>query len=303
MEYTRFGKSGRVVSRIGFGGATAGLKNYVRSFDPEARSDQEKVIAAIHRALELGITYFDTAPAYGAGASERIFGEALEGAKLAPQAVDAGAELFLATKVSPGQTPGEARAQMEASLKRLRRDHVDLYQLHGTAYTPEHEESFFRSGGLIDELEKAKAEGLARYIGFTVEAINETTLRLISCGRFDTIQLAYNVIYQHPYDPYWKAGTMFDAEEQGMGIAVMRTVTSGVFQKWIQAVNPHNTFDYSQALVQFVLSNPLVDVALLGMRSAERVEQNVAICEDTAGRIDIAQIHGKYPTPDGKEAK
>ncbi|MFW5745102.1 MAG: aldo/keto reductase [Spirochaetota bacterium] len=303
MEYATFGSTGRVVSRIGFGGAPAGLKNYVRSYDPEDRSDQEKVIAAIRRALELGITYFDTAPAYGAGASERIFGEALDGAEAAPQARDAGSELFLATKVRPNDTPTEARREMEASLERLRRDHVDLLQLHGTAYTPAHEEAFFRKGGLIDELEKAKADGITKHIGFTVEAINATTLRLIECGRFDSIQLAYNLIYQHPYDPYWKAGTMFDAEERGMGIAVMRTVTSGVFQKWIQTVNPGNTFDYSAALVQFVLSNPLVDVALLGMRSVDRVEQNVAICENADGRIDIARVHGKYPTPDGRIPK
>jgi aryl-alcohol dehydrogenase-like predicted oxidoreductase len=302
MEYSRFGKTGQLVSRIGFGGATAGLKNYVRTYDPESRADQEKVIRAIHRALELGITYFDTAPGYGDGASERIFGEALEGARVSEEAETAGAEIFVATKVTPRSEPAW-RDEMEASIERLRRPHVDLFQIHGTVYAPEHDELIFRRGGLLDELERARADGLVRFIGFTVEAINETTLKLIKCGRFDTIQLAYNLIYQHPYDPYWKAGTMFDAEAEGLGIAVMRTVTSGVFQKWIQAVNPGNTFDYSAGLVQFVLSNPLVDVALLGMRSAERVEQNVAICNDTSGRIDIAQVHGKYPTADGRQAK
>lgn len=302
MEYTTFGRTGEVVSRIGFGGATAGLKNYVHEFDPEKRADQEKIVGAIHRALELGITYFDTAPGYGDGASERLFGEALEGARVSEEARDAGAGVFLATKV-PSWKAEQARAEMEASLTRLRRQHVDLFQVHGTVYSPEHEEAIFRPGGMLDELERAKEEGLTRYIGFTVEAINAATLRLISCGRFDSVQLAYNLLFQHPYDPYWKCGTMFDAEEAGLGIAVMRTVTSGVFQKWVQAVNPENTFDYSAALVQFVLSNPLTDVALLGMRSAARVEQNVAICNDTSGRIDIAAIHGKYPTADGKAAK
>ena len=302
MEYTTFGRTGRTVSRIGFGGATAGLKNYVHDFDPDSRAAQEQVIEAIHRALELGINYFDTAAGYGDGASERIFGEALEGASAVKREDGGEVPVFLATKVGVWK-PEEARESMEASLKRLRRDRVDLFQIHGTVYSREHEESIFRKGGMLDELERAKVEGMTSHIGFTVEAINETTLKLIKCGRFDTIQLAYNLIYQHPYDPYWKAGTMFDAEEQGLGIAVMRTVTSGVFQKWVQTVNPQNTFDYSAALVQFVLSNPLADVALLGMRSAARVEQNVAICEDTAGRIDIAQIHGKYPTPDGKQAK
>jgi hypothetical protein len=294
MEYTTFGKTGRTVSRLGFGGATAGLKNYVRAFDPDDRSEQEKIIAAIHRALELGVTYFDTAAGYGNGTSERIFGEALESADAS--------QIFLATKVGVWK-PDEARQSMEQSLTRLRRSTVDLFQIHGTVYSPDHEESIFKKGGMLDELEKAKSEGLTKHIGFTVEAINETTLRLIKCGRFDTVQLAYNLIYQHPYDPYWKCGTMYDAEEQGLGIAVMRTVTSGVFQKWIQTVNPSNTFDYSPALIQFVLSNPYTDVALLGMRSVERVEQNVAICEDTDGRIDIAAVHGKYPTADGRQAK
>jgi predicted aldo/keto reductase-like oxidoreductase len=296
MEYTNFGKTNRTVSRIGFGGATAGLKNYVHAFDPESREDQEKIIAAIERAIELGITYFDTAPGYGDGASELLFGEALQGAKASEQAREAGAEIFLATKV-PSWKASEARSEIEASLGRLRRESVDLLQIHGTVYSPDQEDAIFREGGLLDELIKAKEEGLTSYIGFTVEGINRTTLRLLETGAFDMVQLAYNLLFQHPYDPYWKAGTMFDAEEAGLGIAVMRTVTSGVFQKWIQAVNPGNSFDYSPALVQFVLSNPLADVALLGMRSVERVEQNVRICENVGGRVDIASIHGKYPAP------
>jgi hypothetical protein len=79
-----------------------------------------------------------------------------------------------------------------------------------------------------------------------------------------------------------------------MGIVTMRTATSGMLQKWIQQVNPANTFDYTPALVQFVLSNPLVDVALVGMRTVAEVEKNAAICNDTAGRIDMDKHHEKY---------
>ena len=61
MIYSILGKTGRKVSRIGFGGATAGLKNYTGKFDPQQKKDRESVIAAIHRAYELGINYFDTA--------------------------------------------------------------------------------------------------------------------------------------------------------------------------------------------------------------------------------------------------
>jgi len=59
-------------------------------------------------------------------------------------------------------------------------------------------------------------------------------------------------------------------------------------------VNPENTFDYTPALIQFVLSNPLVDVALVGMRSAQRVRENVDIVNDIASRIDIAAVQERY---------
>jgi predicted aldo/keto reductase-like oxidoreductase len=150
------------------------------------------------------------------------------------------------------------------------------------------------AGGMLDELEKIKAEGLIKHIGFTIEAQNQAIYQLIKCSRFDTMQISYNFIFQHPYDPSWKCGSLYDAEAQQLGIIVMRTVTSGIFQRWVQMVNPTNTFNYSPALVQFILSNPLVDVALLGMRSAPRVEENVAICEDTSGRIDLDTLHQRY---------
>ena len=60
MIYSILGKTGRKVSRIGFGGATAGLKNYTGAFDPQKQADREGVVAAIRRAYELGVNYFDT---------------------------------------------------------------------------------------------------------------------------------------------------------------------------------------------------------------------------------------------------
>lgn len=79
-----------------------------------------------------------------------------------------------------------------------------------------------------------------------------------------------------------------------MGVVTMRSVTSGLFQRWVQWVNPANTFDYTPALLHFVLSNPLVDVALVGMRDAATVEANVRIAENLEGRIDVADLHEKY---------
>lgn len=318
MEYTIFGKTGRKVSRIGFGGATAGIPNYVHAFDPHKSEDRKGITDAIARAYELGINYFDTAAAYGDGASEEIFGEGL--AHIPSE------ELFLATKVTPTSpkklakaieegrvteqdalkfmrsaegiaAPEDFRASVENSLKRLKRDYVDLIQLHGTFYSEAMARELLREGGAVDELYKLKEEGLVKHIGFTVEAQNTGLDLLLSSGRFDTMQIQYNLLFQHPYDPYFQSGSLYDAKEMNIGVAAMRTVTSGLFQKWIQLVNPENTFNYNPALVQFVLSNPMVDVALLGMRSVKRVEENVAIANDLSGRINIADMHYRIAKP------
>jgi hypothetical protein len=71
-------------------------------------------------------------------------------------------------------------------------------------------------------------------------------------------------------------------------------MTSGILQDWIQTVNPENTFDYTPGLLQFVLSNPLVDVAFVGMRDVKTVEKNVMIVEDREGRIALDRLHERY---------
>ena len=77
-----------------------------------------------------------------------------------------------------------------------------------------------------------------------------------------------------------------------MGVCTMRNLTSGIFQKWVKQVNRNDNHDYTGDLLSFVLSNPLVDVALVGMRTQEMVEANV--CEDSSRRVDLAQLHEKY---------
>lgn len=283
MEYTTLGKTGRQVSRLGFGGAPAGLKDYLQKYNPE--SDRDGVIAAIKRGLELGITYFDTAAGYGEGASERIFGQALAGA---------GAEgIFLATKVGLWGDV-DLRRSLEASLRNLRRDSVDLLQFHGTAWTEEEARAILCSGGYLDQMGKLRDEGLIRHTGFTVEVPNAATFAMLKTGRFDVVQVMYNLLFQHPYEPTRKSGLLYDAEQRGAGIVTMRTATSGMFQRWLQCVRPEDAFDYTPALIQFVLSNPLVDVALVGMRSAAEVEANVRTCEDQSGRVDLDRLFGRY---------
>ena len=283
METTQLGRTGAIVSRLGFGGAPAGLANYLGEYSPEDDKQRRNVIAALERALDLGVTYFDTAPAYGQGASEAIFGDALSGI---------GDDIFVATKVVLSET--DVRASVEGSLGRLRRDHIDLLQIHGSSYSREMVDAFLAPGGMVSQMEELRDGGLVRFLGFTTEDNNAGVYRFIESGRFDVMQLCYNLLFQHPAEQTRPFGSMFEAEAQRMGIVTMRTVTSGLFQRWVQWVNPANTFDYIPALLQFVLSNPLVDVALVGMRDVEIVEANAGIVEDLAGRIDVAKLHEKY---------
>lgn len=283
METVRLGNTGATVSRLGFGGAPAGLTNYLQSSSPQDARQREQTIAAIHRAAELGVTFFDTAPAYGSGASEEIYGEALAAVKT---------PVFVATKAS--HQVESVRGSLEASLSRLRRDRVDLFQIHGTSYDEATVDAILAPGGMLDELERLKAEGLTRFIGFTTEDNNPPFYRLMATGRFDVVQMCYNFAFQHPYDAARPAGSLLEAAAQGLGVITMRTLTAGLLQKWVQAVNPANTFDYSPALLQYVLSNPLVNVALVGMRTPKEVEKNVAIVNDTSGRIDIVELNRKF---------
>jgi aryl-alcohol dehydrogenase-like predicted oxidoreductase len=277
MEYVRFGKTGALISRLGFGGAVLGARNYVRPYEPGTEEADREAHRALETAVELGLTYFDTAPAYGGGASERIFGDVLGG--LEPGRV------FIATTCVPTDYDGVLRS-VEGSLKRLRRDYVDLLQIHGGTYTDERVRQLLGPGGMVEGMEKLKAGGLVRFTGFTSEDNNRAAFDLIECGRFDAAQLCYNLLFQHGYEPSRPFGSLLAAEKQGLGIAAMRVPTSGTFQRWMRMIRPEDSFDYGPALIQFVLSNPLVDVALVGMRSPERVRQNVAVANDLAGRID-----------------
>jgi predicted aldo/keto reductase-like oxidoreductase len=282
MEYVQLGKTGRQVSRLGFGGAVAGIKNYLRAHDPEHANSREKVIDAIQAALDAGITFFDTAPVYGDGLSEELIGIGLEGVP--------SEKLFIATKMNSwGEV--HVKRSVEESLERLKRDYIDLVQIHGTTYSQETTRKILQKNGWAEQLLRLKEEGLIKYSGFTSEDQNVAVYKMIESGYFDTVQLCYNFIFQHPYDANRKCGTIYEADKRGMGIIVMRAATSMLFQKWIQIVNPANTFNYTPALIQFPLSNPLVDVVLVSMSSRQRVMENVAICEDHSGRIDIDALH------------
>ena len=159
--------------RQGFGGVPAGVKNYVEEYDPQNSDDYDCGLRAVKRAFELGINYFDTAPGYGDGMSERIIGEALDGIQRD--------RLFLATKVRYAEEPNVFKS-LEESLKRLRMDSVDLLQVHGDYYTPELTDELLKDGGMVSQMVRAKEQGLTCHLGITGECQNPEFYRMIDTG-------------------------------------------------------------------------------------------------------------------------
>ncbi len=283
MEYRVLGKTGVVVSRLGFGGAPAGLSNYLEGYDAAAKSSHDQVLLALEKALALGVTYFDTAPGYGGGISESLMGEALAHRE----------DIFVASKI---EVSGETamRQSLEQSLRRLGRSRLDLIQLHGESYSPADVDQILAPHGALAVLERFRQEGLVRFVGFSSEDNNPGLYRLIESQRVDVVQLCYNFLFQHPFEPSRPFGSLLAAQSENLGIVSMRAGTSGTFQRWVQSVNPDNAFDYTPHLIQFVLSNPLIDVALVGMRTADIVSQNAALVDNANGRVNLEGLHRRY---------
>jgi aryl-alcohol dehydrogenase-like predicted oxidoreductase len=183
MQTRKFGRTGLDLSVLTFGcGAVGGLMTR------GAPGDQERAVA---RALEAGINHFDTAPSYGDGASEQNLGRVL--AALKP-------DVIVSTKVRlPAERRGIAAmvaASLDTSLKRLKRDHVDLFQLHNVigardGQTMSTDEVL---SDVVPAFTRAREQGKTRFIGFTAIGETEGLHRLIASGAFDSAQVPYNAL-------------------------------------------------------------------------------------------------------------
>jgi len=289
MHYRTLGRTGLNVSEVGFGGAPLGVSNYLEKWDASAPTERKTGIRALHHALDLGITYWDTAPGYGDGQSERLFGEALAGRR---------EEVVLATKVGFPWSCESVIASAEASLSRLGVECIDVFQFHGGYYTAEMAEQVL--GGGMEAMRRLREQGKIRFVGITAEGSTGPLEKIVGTGALDVLQIRYNVCYQHPCDYISeKAGIIYRAEEQGMGIVTMRTLTSGLFQKTMRAAFPEAVrgLDLDAFCLAYVLSNPLMDVALVGMRRPEEADRNAAVSDAVASgkaRLDLAALHHRF---------
>src|SRR5437660_11184879 len=189
MDKRRFGRTGLEVSLLGFGcGAVGGL------MIKGTAADQERAVA---RALELGINYFDTAQMYGNGESERNLGQVLQ--KLKP-------ELYVGTKVRlPPTERGKIGAaiadSLEASLKRLQREQVDLFQFHNVIVGTTQGDDFGTDAVLVEVVpafERLRAQGKFRFFGITANGETAALHKVIDARAVDTAQASYNLLNPSP---------------------------------------------------------------------------------------------------------
>ena len=175
MEIPRrpLGTSGILVSALGLGGYHLAM----------AGSEREG-IRIVHAAVDAGVTFMDNAWEYHDGKSERIMGKALAGRR---------DDVFLMTKVcTHGRDRREAMRQLEQSLRRLKTDHLDLWQIHECVYYNDPERHFMR-GGVVEALDQARREGKTRLVGFTGHKDPAIHLQMLEHDYpFDTCQLPLN---------------------------------------------------------------------------------------------------------------
>ena len=228
MEQRDLGRTGLKVSALGFGcGAVGGLM---------VRGEPAEQTRAVRRALEAGITYFDTAPSYGDGRSEENLGRALK-------ELGAWDRVVVGTKVrlDPGDLadPTTAiRRSAEASLKRLGRDAVDLLQLHNRVTVVPRDEGGALAleeviGEVAEGFKRMVRDGLTRHIGFTGLGDSAALLETATANDYDTVQCYFNVINPSAGFPGWESdeqdfeGLIDTAAREGLGVIGIRVYAAG----------------------------------------------------------------------------
>ena len=291
------GRTGLQVSEIGFGcGMMAGL------FTRGAPALQR---AAVARALELGISHFDTAPVYGDTASETNLGAVLHDMR-----DQLGPAVTLATKVALtfdelDDVYGAVIRSVEGSLRRLRRERIDLIQLHnrvGPLRAPKPDigsgaqlalQDILGSRGVVDAFCALHAQGKVGYFGCCAFGGDALLARdLIASGVFDTVLVHYSLknrsSWEIPPDAsvrdYGQAGAL--AARSGMGTIAVRILEAGALAKSESTILPP-----VEAAIRFALSNPEVSTALVGFSDVGQVEEAVRCAElGTLSKAEIARL-------------
>ena len=295
MEYRPLGKTGLSVSEIGYGAWGIGESAWVGASEDES-------IKALHRAIELGINFIDTARGYGE--SERICGQVLRD--------HAGEQIYVATKVPPknGIWPAPAgvdamdafpgahiRTSLETSLRTSGLEAFDVLQLHVWS------DEWVGHGDWLETIGALKQEGKIRFFGVSINDYQpDNALELIRTGVVDTVQVIYNVFHQAPQEKLLPA-----CAEYGVGVIVRVALDEGGLTGRISAGTTFPDGDFragyfagerkaqveshvnalaadlgitdegvADIALRFTLDSPAVSTVIAGMRSVRNVERNAA---------------------------
>src|SRR5206468_6027267 len=206
------GRTGLTVSEIGFGAWALGGNAHGNSYGP---TDDAESVAALRRAIELGVNFIDTADVYGWGHSEEILGEALQNRR---------DDVHIATKVGGdfyhggvrmNFDPGYIAFALERSLKRLRTDYVDLYQLHNPPA------EMMGDAETYEVFESLKAENKVLHYGVSIHEPLEAALS-IEAGRPATLQIPFSVLRQE-----WIGEPLAEARKANIGIIAREPLANG----------------------------------------------------------------------------
>ena len=200
MKSIQLGKTGLLVSEVGFGGI------------PIISLDFDAGVSIVRHCYERGITFFDTANLYGD--SERKIGRALEPVR---------DRVVLATKTLNREAEGAAK-HISYSIDNLKTDRIELYQFHNIS-NEEDLEKIIAPSGALEAVEKARAEGKIRFIGFSSHDM-VTAIKACRTGLFSTVQFPFNFIEKEPADQLFKV-----AQELGMGIIGMKPLGGGLLER------------------------------------------------------------------------
>ncbi|MBQ1170139.1 MAG: aldo/keto reductase [Oscillospiraceae bacterium] len=236
MEYRILGKTGLKISRLGFGGI------------PIQRIDAEGTKVLVHQMLEAGINYIDTARGYTV--SEEFLGYALEGIR----------DKFVIATKSMSRTKEAMAADIEISLKNLRTDYIDLYQIHNA--TPEQLEQVMAPGGALEALQEAKAAGKIGHIGLTAHSL-ETFKLALNLDWVETFMFPYNIVETQAEK------LIAECAKRNIGFIDMKPLAGGAIE------------DATLAL-RYICANDAVTVVIPGMAEVRELEQNLAAVNDTA---------------------
>lgn len=236
MEYVTLGKTGLRIARLGFGGI------------PIQRVDAATTKELVKAMAEAGINYIDTARGYTV--SEEYLGEAMEGLR----------DKFVVATKSMSRTRQGMAADIDISLKNLRTDHIDVYQVHNPSMKDL--EQVMSPDGALEALKEAKAAGKIGHIGLTAHSL-EVFEKALEQDWVETIMFPYNIVETQGEELIRKCA------EKGIGFIAMKPLAGGAIE------------DAALAL-RFICSNPDVTVVIPGMFDLKELDQNMAAVEDVS---------------------